>query len=824
MRGSTTILTLKIIISYILLAVLALIAAFYVYNETRNYLASDTEGKSEIKLLMANALLTQLHEAESLSKLALQSKRQKYFEAYSLKIDSVCKDVDDIKRLTKNQQQLHLLDSLKLLLGKKVANNEALLVSKSKNQTSVAITDAIQQLDEMETSLGIITPEALAPNLKSLPQKAQETIKKVAQYLNKNVPNTDSNSKTSRKADSILSLSKALLKEIKDESTLEAKSLTDRENNINAIDLELSQQLRHILASFEKEIMINGFNENIKREAVLKRSIRLAVMAAILGILVVGIFVFLLNRDFWKAKIYRQKLEKEKYLSDSLLKSREHLIRMVSHDVRTPLNAIFGYTALLKKSVLTKQQNVQLNHIKSSTDYVNHLVQDLLDFSQLEAGKMKLENSAFNLFNLITETTENIVMSHGNKAISMVLDIDQALNHTIFNDSIRIRQIVSNILDNAYKFTKNGEIRMEVKLIKKSDNENHVSIRISDTGIGIPKEQQQNIFKEFTQAEKKLNENRGGYGLGLTISKKLSELLGGTLGLESKLGKGSLFTLSLPIVFFHKIEPVAVTEENIAFKKPFRILIVEDDTTLLRMIGEILKQANLHPILLKDFDELEHQIDLSYDMVLTDIEMPITTGYGVLKKLRSGNYAHYKDQPIIAMTGRQDINVSILIDKGFSAVIKKPFTAVKLIKIVLEFCEIEKAAPEKTKIEKTEINTTDQKLFSLEGLKMFLGNDVEAIQEVLQIFQNDTLKNKAAIETAQNQKELSTIAHRMLPMFRQMNISSCIPILETFEKFNNGISDWRGSYNQLKQLDIALDKLLSELKETHLIKHPNHRN
>ena len=819
MRGSNTLFTQKIIVSYLLLAILALIVSLFVYAEIRDYLASDTEVKSETKLLIANSLLTQLHEAESLSKLAIQSKKQKHFNTYSLKIDSVYKDIDNMKRLTKSLQQHHLLDSLKLLLGKKVANNEALLSLISKNQTSLAISMALQQFDEMEASLGIITSEALVPNLKTLSPKAQEAIKKVTQYLNENVPNTDSNEQRAKKADSILRLSKALLKEVKDESAVEAKSLASRESNINTTDFELSQQLRHILASFEKEILINSFNENIKKEAVLKRSIRLASIAAVLGFLVVGVFVFILNKDFWKAKLYRQKLEKEKNLSETLLKSREHLIRAVSHDVRTPLNTIFGYTELLKKSELTQQQDTQLTQIKSAADYVNNLVQDLLDFSQLEAGKMNPENSAFNLSTLIRETAENIAMSHGNEAISLVLDIDETLNRLIFNDALRIMQIISNILDNAYKFTKDGEIEVQVELKKNSNTETHVSIRISDTGIGIPATQQQAIFGEFTQAENKSHGKQGGYGLGLTISKKLSELLGGTLDLESTLGKGSVLTLKLPITFINEAKPSAETEKIITFKKALSILVVEDDTTLLQMIGETLKQANIFPILLNDFDELEQYIDLSYDLVLTDIEMPTTTGYGVVKKLGSGNYTHYKNQPIIAMTGRQDLDESLLLDKGFSAIIKKPFTATELFKIVSEFSGIE--------TEKSAGIQEKEKLFTVDCLKLFLGNEAKAIQELLQTFQNDTLKNKAALVTAQkaqNHIQISAIAHRMLPMFRQMNITSCIPILETFEKLNTEVSDCKVQHNQFQQLDMALEKLLGVLQESNLVKHPNHSN
>lgn len=812
-------------ISYLLLGVLALLVSVFVYKEIQSYFANETEVRSQKKLLMTNSLLTKLHEAEGLSKLAIQSKKQKNFDVYSLKIDSVRSTIDTIKSLTKSPQQHDLLDSLKFLLGKKETNIEALLALKVTNKASSTIAKALLKLDEMEASLGIITPEALAPNLKSLSPKAQETIRKVAEYLNENVPETDSNVQSAKKTDSIIRLSKALLESIKNENTLAAKSLANKENTINSTDLELSQQLRQILISFEKEILMNSFNENIEKEAVLKRSIRLAGLAAVLGFVVVGIFVLILKKDFWKAKLYREKLEKEKHISESLLKSREHLIRAVSHDIRTPLNTIFGYTELLGSSKLSQQEKEQLSQIKSAADYVNHLVQDLLDFSQLEAGKMKAENSAFNLSELIEETAQNIAMSHGNKQISLILDIDNDLNRKLSNDPLRIRQIISNILDNAFKFTKKGEIKVAVSLIQNTKNSTNVSIRISDTGVGIPKEQQQHIFTEFTQADNRTDEKQGGYGLGLTISKKLTELLGGSLVLESTIGKGSIFTLNLPVLLVEESTISTEIKKLVPIEKSISILVIEDDIILLQLLGKLLERVNISTILLNDFDELKQQTDLSYDLVLTDIEMPNTTGYEVLENLKAGSLDHYTDQAIIAMTGRQDLDVQVLTAKGFSAVIKKPFTATELLNLIGEFSETGHASTKNYTTEKLDYILDDKKLFSVEKLKLFLGNDVKAIQELLRTFKNETLKNKKDLITAQHQqnyKQLHTVAHRMLPMFRQLEIKSCIPLLEKLEKLDNEINYYNVRHDEFQELYIGLDDLIKALVDNELAKHPDH--
>ena len=176
------------------------------------------------------------------------------------------------------------------------------------------------------------------------PQKAQEAIRKVARYLNENIPSKETDINRAKKVDSVIQVSKALLKEVEKDNFTNEYSVANQELIINKTDLELTQQLRNIISSLEKETLVNSINDNINRKTTLKRSIHLAVIAAILGFLVVGVFTFIINRDFWKANLYRHKLEKEKEYSESLLKSREQLITTVSHDLRTPLNTITGYS------------------------------------------------------------------------------------------------------------------------------------------------------------------------------------------------------------------------------------------------------------------------------------------------------------------------------------------------------------------------------------------------------------------------------------------------------------------------------------------------
>lgn len=768
--------TLKITISYLLLVILGIIASYYIYTEVQEYIATENTTEKDNKLLKTNSFLAQLYEAESLSKLALQTKSKINFTAYENKIDSIRTNIEEIKNLTDSDYQHGLLDSLGALLNRKVTNINALRSIRLKDQTGTAINSALEEFDKLEESLGIIKPEGLAPNLEELSPKAQSTIKKVADYLNANVPSDANSQNNAQIMDSVLQVSKNILKDVKQENAINENTLATSETNINKTDLELSQQLRTILSSFEQEIISNSIANSIKKENLLKRSIRLAVIAAILGFLVVGIFTFILNKDFWKANLYREKLEKEKAYSESLLKSREQLIATVSHDLRTPLNTLSGYTNIIEESNDKKENKEYINQIKSATTYVNNLVNDLLDFSQLEAGKMVTKNTTFKVDKLITESAQSIAAQHQNKPIDLVLNLDDSLEQPIISDAFRLRQIIFNLLGNAYKFTDKGSITVTGAIVDHKKSKNLI-LRITDTGIGISKEKQKLIFKEFTQAENDTDKKYGGYGLGLTITKKLTELLGGTIVLESDINKGSTFTLEIPVEIG---EEITDTPKISLQTNTLKIIVFDDDSSFLKLIGKMLKSAGIEVQLFTDFNDFK--ADSDFDVVLTDIEMPTVTGYEIVEFFKSGSNKYYSNQPILAMTGRRDLSLEHFTEKGFSGLILKPFSKTELLQKLNEIININFDSTVKQTTE--EKNSDTDKPYSLSTLKQYLGDDQNAIDEVLLIFKKDTEENLSQLQTAIDKFDIELLnktAHRMLPMFRQLEVQNTIPILETFE-------------------------------------------
>ena len=776
--------TFKIIFSYLVLAVLALASGYFIYTEINTYLSSETAEENDAKLLKTGSFLTQLYEAESLSKLALQSKTKENFNAYSLKIDSIFMEIESLKQLTNSANQKGLLDSVHTLLEQKVANSNELLNLKVKNDANSSIDKALEEFSKMEASLGKITAEGLAPNINELSPKAQKVIRDVATYLNANVPANNDKITNSKQVDSIITASKLLLAKAKQTDSKTQRFLAQKEMQINQNDLELSQQLRTIISAFEQEVLASTFNDNLKKKSALKRSIRLAGFAALLGLIVVGLFAFLINRDFWRIQTYRQKLEKEKKYSESLLKSREQLISTVSHDLRSPLNTITGYTELMEGTALSQKQVRYLGNVKSATDYVGNLVNDLLDFSKLEGGKLNIESVPFIAANLIQETAESLQTTHSNKKLKLFLEIDPKLQKTVLGDPFRIRQILTNLIGNAFKFTEEGNITIKAKASSRGKSI-LAKIEVSDTGIGIAKEKQHLIFKEFTQADSATEKKFGGYGLGLTISKKLTELLKGSLNLESTLHQGSTFTLELPLQITTK--SIAKNSESAYMVPKLRLLIIDDDTALLGMLRELTESMGMTAHTFTNFLQLEKDSYLGYDLVLTDIQMPQITGFEVLERLRSGEFKHYKKQPIIAMTGRRDLESEAYTSIGFDQVLQKPFSKRELIGMLkllgFEAKEVEEEEEIKPSDTTEMAKAIDPQHYNLAIIHSFLGTNEDAIHEVLQTFLLDTRTNMQLLEdgiSTLDYSQINQVAHRMLPMFRQLKVA-IVPTLERLE-------------------------------------------
>ncbi|MCR9227453.1 MAG: ATP-binding protein [Flavobacteriaceae bacterium] len=793
--------------SYVALGMLASLAAFFIYNEFKSYASSKNQDQSNEKLLKTNRLLTQLYDAENLSKLALQTKKPQDLKSYAQKVDSITQFIDSLKPLAQKNysSQSSKLDSVQELLSQKVFNNAELRKLKVRNENNTSLDSVLKALHAMEVDMGRITPETFAPNFDKLSPEAKESIRKSVAILNKNIPNTDGNSDANN-IDSILEVSKAILNKAITETATAERTVLQKELEIYRTDLELSQKLRDILSDFEQEMAQNTYLDALQQEEALKKSTRLAGGAVILGLIIVIVFTFMISKDYWKVQEYRERLERAKKYSESLLKSREQLISTVSHDLRTPLNTISGYSDLIGQSGLNSEQSNYIKKIRSSSDYVEKLVNDLLDFSKLEAGKIQLDKVPFLLSQLIEDTAIDFEEMQSKKRVSLQLEIVEDLKNPIINDPFRIRQILSNIIGNAFKFTDEGHIKVSATVVEKSKCK-WAKIEVEDTGIGIPAEKQEAIFQEFTQAGTSTQKKRVGYGLGLTISKKLTELLGGTLRLSSKMNKGSIFTVEIPIEFSNIEIKEDVSKTPILKPDELSILVIDDDQNILGLISEVCKLNDVKTTTFTNFDDFQISKLHGFDAIITDIEMPTIDGFSILEQANSTGYTN----PVIAMTGQQIGNKSEYLDAGFTDVLQKPFSAKNLLK-ALSFVSNTHS--------NQDIPDTISSMFTIRNISAFL-DSFESVKEVLQVFLDNSIKNMELLfATIANQDytDIRAISHKMLPMFRQLEVHDAIQLLEVLENISDDVEGEK-VFEVLSQLRIELNKLDVEIQK-YLAKHP----
>ncbi|MEM9078412.1 MAG: ATP-binding protein [Bacteroidota bacterium] len=807
--------TLKIIVSYLVLAILASLAGYLVFSEFQTYNAIQNQATDNKKLLHTNLLLAELHEAENLSKLALHTGKPKTFKAYSMKVDSIGQLIDSLEVLTPGNIQEKRLDSVRQLLIQKAYNTAELRKIRLESEQYAPADSLLKALKKMETDMGRITPENLVANFDALPAGTQKSIREYVDLLNENIPKNSNASEKEANIDSLFQFSKSVLIESKIRNSRLKQSLAQKEVNIFRTDLELSQKLRAIISSLEKEIHLNSEIDRFQKQKLIQRSIWFGGIAAFLGLFVVVVFTILISNDYLKVQRYRDQLEKEKMYSESLLKSREQLISTVSHDLKSPLATLRGYTDLLGQKNAKKKSLRYIGHMKSALIYVDTLLSDLLDFSRLEDGQLPLEKKSFFLPELVNTVASQYQDNPNKKGITFSWTISHKLHTPIVSDPNRLSQVLNNLIGNAFKYTKEGFVKIEA-LVHETKKGPYVKIKVMDSGIGIKKEKQSLIFEEFTQADDSIYGKYGGYGLGLTIAQKISGLLGGYLELESIENKGSTFSLFFPLEygFLEEVHPEAISSSS---SKTPSLLIFEDDKALLELLLEICKSKGIQALGFHSFEEMKIPPDFYYSIVLTDINLPDIDGFEVLNRLKSGSYQHYANQPIIAMTGQRNLENRVYIEYGFAAILPKPFSADTL----LDAFQTMYSSDNSYTIKPRQLRSVNNPpLFNLQPISSFVDNQ-EALESVLATFLQTNLQNLELLDEAITRKDIEkmkSISHQMLPMFRQLEVKEAIPILEQMEVISKKteLSNTLKEYLKLKATFLNLEE---EIRR-YVFKHP----
>lgn len=547
-------------------------------------------------------------------------------------------------------------------------------------------------------------------------------------------------------------------------------------------DVQLTARIDSLLKGYEQEMLNRSRHEAEAQQEARRRSTRTIGGIAIGAVLLAGVFLILIWRDITRSNRYRRELEEANRRAGELLEAREKLMLAITHDFKAPLGSIMGYADLLSRLTTDERQRFYLDNMKSSSRHLLKLVVDLLDFHRLDLNKAEVNRVTFQPAQLFEEIRVSFEPLTAAKGLALRCEVAPALEGHFISDPLRIRQIVNNLLSNAVKFTSKGEIRLEV-----SYHSSRMRIEVADTGKGMAAEDRERIFQEFTRLPGAQGEE--GFGLGLSIVRKLVLLLEGSIDVQSTLGEGSRFIVTLPLypvnvdkecsVLPVSGEETALPEETRESEvaKAGHVLLIDDDRIQLTLTAAMLEQQGIRATCCQQFDELTEPLrSHTFDVLLTDVQMPAINGFDLLKLLRASNIPQARTIPVIAVTARSEMETEDFRAHGFAGCLHKPFSVADLLALLGgAACP---ATPSRSPL------TAPSSPFRFSALTAFSGDDEEAAKAILRTFVEETGKNKAqmmaAIE-AGNVDGIAAMAHKLLPLFTLIGASEAAGLLGWLE-------------------------------------------
>ncbi|MDX1761097.1 MAG: ATP-binding protein [Christiangramia sp.] len=776
--------TVKVVAGYLIVAVLAGLAVWYVYNQVIAYseiAQSNTENNEQ--LILVSEISTNLNESENTSRRLIQTGNEEELELYNSQIDTINAKLDKLEATYTDINLENEIDSISKLLELKTENLKELVALRDTDRNTNYYSKALRELQNIDVSFKDYNYENRFRNLK--PYQKDVLIKWLEYSREDNAEQI-----STKRLDSLVQSVKKVLTDLEFANRQFQNEVIQKENELLGNDVILNQQVQSLLAGLEEKERENSVERAEVFQNMLNKTSNIIIIGGCIILLIILYFIINIIGDITRSQRYRMELEEAKDFAESLLASREQFMAAITHDLRSPLTTVMGYADLIQKTNLDEKQKHYLTQIKKSSEFILRLVNDLLDLSKLEAGKMLIEKLSFNPKKLINDTVSNIIPAEKKKDVEIIVEASEETNAQIQSDPFRIKQILANLISNAWKFTEEGSIRIGAEL-KKDVGENYLlEIKVKDSGIGISKEMQESIFEEFSQENSSIEKRFGGSGLGLAITKRLTELLDGKISLESEQGKGSEFTILIPVVKLSEAreEPerkLEKTEENIEVENldasGMKALIIDDEPGQLSLTVEVARSMGF------EIDTAENgKIGLKkletgdYDIVLTDIQMPILDGFELINNIRSRKA--YKELPVIALSGRTDIEREVYTRAGFNNKLLKPYSPQELKENIAELLNLDinmEAEPTAGKIEKLRSDSYD-----LSDIYEFSGQDEDAMYAIIQAFLEGAHTSFEELKKAyeeQDKDKMGKLAHRMLPMLRQMKANEVIMVLMKLE-------------------------------------------
>lgn len=819
----------KIAFGYILLICLLFGAIGYIHQQM-TLLTTPTGLEETIsnRRKTTHQIVTQLYEAEIIGQ-TLRIGRLNEYPKYKRAMKEASALIDSLQQLLTDTLQQMRLDTVRSLLRNKEQNMVLVLEAMKQSPTDELyrqqLDSLIMQQDSILSSTHVRRRVVTHRNSYTIHHKPKKFFRRLADVFSPGKPDstqvdniiqeeyTDTIDEAYNPVDTIATMLTSIQHKVFQTRQESMRTLDARINQLRIAGGRVSQRVNQLLDNIEDDEQ-KAMEVRIAHEQDIRQQAAWTMATiAILAVLLVLIFFTIIWRDITRSNHYRKELEKAKLYAENLLVAREKLMLTITHDIKAPAGSIIGYIDLLIRLVQDRRQQFYLHNMKSSANHLLDLITSLLDYHRLEAGKMDIHPVTFNPHELFESIYTSFLPGAEKKQLTLNFEENIPRTLNLEGDPFRIRQIAENLISNALKFTSQGSITIQVDY-----EQNRFTFRVEDTGCGMSIQEQQRVFQAFTRLQSA--QGQEGFGLGLSITKKLVELLNGEITIESAPGKGSMFQV---VLFLPKVTKAPITQvETLSDdKKQWRILLIDDDRIQLNltevMIYDLFNHAqhNIPPVI-KCCTQPEELFKLiaseTFDIVFTDIQMPAMNGFELLQKLRSLDVPQAKNIPVIAITARSDMDETDFCTQGFAGCLHKPFNQTELLKIFKT--HMQEDWKENTVQTETDSKPSDTECtYNFSPLTAFSGDDPAAAHEILETFIGESTKNYERMKQALSNKDMAdlcNVAHKMLPTFTMIEARKAIPALQWLE-FHRGNTDLSDEARQ--HADEALSCIADVIKE-----------
>ena len=820
----------KVVFGFAILLVFSITSLIITYkgfmdlNLTRQGLSEPGQ-----KLVLINAIITEIYGEETDIRTYVLTNNPAYLEHYTSKQKKINTALKSLERLTSNnpEQKKKVAQITKLLKSKREIVDELIQIRQDEN-TERFYDEALRQISSAEKSfqktkaIRKVTTVTTSERDTLLAQKKIEKgiIGKIKNFFvgSEEVDSIATKIKVETRqdtipiapsiTDSIINNLVNVLSRIRVEQREYRISLSAKELELLDKDRNVMEKIRSVIGLLEKDELSASLTQSMEIQQVVNKSIIKVLALGAITFIMLLLLLAIIFRDISRSNQYRHQLFESKQYAERLLRVKEQFLANMSHEIRTPLSAIIGIARQLKKTDLVDKQKNYVDTLSSSADHLLSVINDILDYSKLESGQLRLDNIRFEPRTLLNDVVEFFTPKAAEKGLNLLLNVDPQIPHELWGDTFRLRQIIMNLLSNAIKFTDSGSVIVSIFLGKQTEEFAKLAITVADTGVGIPENQQALIFEEFTQADSSIVRKYGGTGLGLTIVKKLTELQGGEVTLQSSPQEGTTVKVIIP----YRLQGVAEHKPTLVdycIPENTRILIIDDDEVNRLIVVEMAKSLGLIVDSIPSAENLKENLQLTnYSAILTDIQMPGISGYDVAKLVENLSIV----TPVIALTANNMVdNPEHFTSRGFSGYLIKPFIEDDLFNVLAPLVGSEKRLKTKDSASKTIKKTTEQ--LDLSDVYRFAGGDTESLRLILTSFLDNTYKNIDDLNKFVKAKDIekaSAVAHKMKSAFNQFKIYHIAGLLQKIEGLEP--TKQRAAYAYTEELNKHIKPVLKEIQ------------